>query len=312
MFDKNPLSLLQEDLARAISDWLEANEDLIICLDANEDVRTGQLTSMLRAHGLADLILSKHKDLSPPATQARNQHDIPIDAIFTTLDITEDIKCGYTPFGEGLPGDHRQLWADIPFEVIFGYNPPNINSINAPRLLVQDPRCRKKYHDFVLEGFADHNIVERSNGLREKVKAKAPTHEIKSLHHAILVDSYRIRRRAAKKCRKKKKGAIPWSPQLQLLFDERELWTLITKKRKKVRMNNQQIRRLMAKCNNSDAFQVTLEEAQKRRDMAHKAFQEGKKQAPLWRRNHLEQLAQAIALDKGTESQQELKNLKKE
>jgi hypothetical protein len=279
MFDKTPLSLLQDDLEQAISQWLGANEDLIICLDANEDVRSGKLTSMLRAQGLVDLILSRHKDLSPPATHARNQQDTPIDAIFTTLDVTADIKCGYTPFGMGLPGDHRQLWADIPFEVIFGYNPPNINSINAPRLLVQDPRCRKKYHDHVLAGFADHNIMQRTSLLREKVKSKAPVPEIKAIHHAILVDSYRIRRRAAKKCRRKRKGAIPWSPELQLLFDIRQLWTLIVKKKKRVRMSSKQIRRLMAQCNNTDAFQVTLEEAQTRRDLAHANFMEGKKQA---------------------------------
>ena len=47
-------------------------------------------------------------------------------------------------------------------------------------------------------------------------------------------------------------------------------------------MSSKKIRRLMAKCNNVDAFQVTLEEAQRRRDAAHKAFLEGKKQAPLW------------------------------
>jgi hypothetical protein len=306
-----PHSLLQEDLSQAIESWIAQSEDLVICLDANQDVRTGALSQMFATHGLHDIILTKHlSQASPPATHAMNQQAKPIDAIFTTLDLTSDIRCGYMPFGDGLPGDHRLLWVDLPFQIMLGHNPPHLNSINAPRLVVQDPRCRQRYHRYVLNGFSDHQVFAKSRQLRSMVAQKAPVEDIKKVHHEILVTSYSIRRKAAKKCRKKRKGAIPWSPQLQKLFDERKLWTLIIKKLKRVRTSSRKLRRLMVKVGNSDAFQISLEEAQSRRNQAHKAFKEGRKQAPHWRKNHLEQLAQALAQEKGTRVAQELKNLK--
>jgi len=100
--------------------WIEAGEHLIIGLDANEDVRSGELTSMLRLCGLHNMVHTKHPKLKSVPTFERSDKDTPIDAIMTTFPESNAIRCGYLAFGEGLPGDHRTLWADIPFSIIFG------------------------------------------------------------------------------------------------------------------------------------------------------------------------------------------------
>jgi len=51
---------LIEDLRKAVKQGIEDGEHLITGMDANEDVRTGKLTKMLREQGLHDAILSKH------------------------------------------------------------------------------------------------------------------------------------------------------------------------------------------------------------------------------------------------------------
>ena len=256
--------MLREDLRQAIDTWLENEEEIVVCVDANEDVRTGPFATMMKDMGLQDIIISRHKHMSPPpATHARNEHDTPIDAIYSTIDIPEDtdIKCGFLAFGDGLPGDHRCLWVDFPYQIIFGYNPPHLAGVNVPRLIVQDPRARRHYHREVISAYTDENIFDKATELRRLVSQREQHDKIQALHKELLIATRRIRLRAAKICRKKKTGAIPWSPEFQKLMDTRTLWTLVVKKKKRVRMSSRKIRRLMKITGIPDAFQVSLDEA---------------------------------------------------
>ena len=309
ILDKDPLEVLRDDLKIAITSWLEDQEDLVICLDANEDVRSGPLTTMLRQLGLQDIILTKHMPGGPPpATQAMNQQDKPIDAIFTTMDPSA-VKCGYSAFGEGLPGDHRTLWVDFPFTTIFGNNPPNLNRVYAPRLNVQDPRVVKKYCKEVTHAYQDNGVAELGRKLREETANKDV--ELAQETHQILEPLvYRLRMEVGSCIRKKKMGAIPWSPEMQKHFDARNLWTLVVKKKKRVRMSTRKIRRLMKKCFNKDAFDIDLATAQQRRNNAHKAFVEAKKKAPNMRKSHLQGLAEALARKNKTDPEKEKQNLR--
>jgi len=55
---RTPRDALIEDLRKAVKQWIEDGEHLIIGMDANEDVRTGKLTKMLREQGLHNAIIS--------------------------------------------------------------------------------------------------------------------------------------------------------------------------------------------------------------------------------------------------------------
>ena len=308
IFDKDPLQLLREDLRTAINSWLGDQEDLVICLDANEDVRNGPLTSLLRDLGLQDIILAKHMASNPPpATQARNRSAVPIDAIFTTMNPLA-VKSGYSAFGDGIPGDHRMLWVDFPFTTIFGNNPPHLNRIFAPRFNVKDPRVVKTYCKEVTHAYLNYGVPELGRLLREQTAAKEiiPAQET---HLKLDKLVHTIRMEVADRVRKKKMGAVPWSPEMQTYFDERKLWTLVVKYRKKVRLSSRKIRRLMKKVKNRDALQIDAETAQLRRNEAHKAFLVAKKKAPNMRRSHLQGMAEALARKNHTDPEKELKSL---
>ena len=56
-----------------ILNWLYDGEQIIIPMDANEDVPEGDTHNMFRSLGLRKLILQLHSTLSPPSTHHRNQ-----------------------------------------------------------------------------------------------------------------------------------------------------------------------------------------------------------------------------------------------
>jgi hypothetical protein len=63
---------------------MDEGDQLIIGIDANEDVRTGATAEFFQTLGLRDAILDKHSQSSPPATHNRNNQRQPSDGLFVT------------------------------------------------------------------------------------------------------------------------------------------------------------------------------------------------------------------------------------
>jgi hypothetical protein len=122
--DREPRQAFLEDFHSALTSWTNNGEQVVICMDANEDVREGEVASMFRSVGFEEQITSTHgTNEPPPATHDSNTKSIPIDGIWTNFG-HGTFRCGYLGFGEGLPGDHRTAWIDIPLSDVFGYTPP--------------------------------------------------------------------------------------------------------------------------------------------------------------------------------------------
>ena len=163
---RTPREALCDNFRKAVLSWIEAGEHLVIGMDANEDVRSGPLTTMLRSCGLHNAIHSRHPSTRSISTFERNDSDTPIDAIMTTLPPHPSMRCGYLAYGEGFPGDHRTLWIDIPYTSIFGNNEPHLNRIYANPFTIQDPRVRKKYNDKVVKAYHAQGVVELAHSVR--------------------------------------------------------------------------------------------------------------------------------------------------
>jgi len=78
----------------------------------------------------------------------------------TTLDTNDSIQAGYLAFDEGTPGDHRTLWMDTPFKLIFGNNPPHTQGVDATPVAVKDPRVRGAYNKRVMKAYIKYEILE--------------------------------------------------------------------------------------------------------------------------------------------------------
>ena len=218
---REPHQAWLEDFERDISAWTDNNEKVIIQLDANSDVRHGTLAIMLRSLGFEEQITFRHGTITPPpGTHISNTRGTPIDGIWTNFNHGE-LRCGYTGFATGLPGDHRTAWIDIPLKELLGYNPPDLHRVFPPDLTTRDPRIRKKYNKEVKAKMAPKCIEQKVRELRRKVqecvdnKTEPPfsLEEINELHREINNTRRDVSWEVAKKLRKKHTGACPFPPR---------------------------------------------------------------------------------------------------
>jgi hypothetical protein len=86
-FDVNPREAFIVDFEQQANKWQEEGDLLVVCLDANEDVREGPVSDMFERLGLQEVILTRHYNYSPPATYNRNTQQVPIDGIFISSEL---------------------------------------------------------------------------------------------------------------------------------------------------------------------------------------------------------------------------------
>ena len=106
-------------------------------------------------------------------------------------------------------------------------------------------------------------------------------------------------------------GGVPWSAEIQLLRDKIELWEMLVRRKKKVKISVKRIRRFLKKVPIRDAFTCSLKEAICHRDEAYLEYKTAKSKAPEMRAKFQESLAIAIAVKKGTDVDTESNNLKR-
>jgi hypothetical protein len=143
----NPREAIYEDLFDAITSWKALGDHIIVGIDANEDVRTGQTKDLFRSLDMHESILRAHADKSPPATCDKNTNREPIDGIFVTSGIRV-IAGGYAAFNEGCPSDHRYLWIDVSYNDAFGMDSPSLVS-PVRRFNTRHPKNVQKYNQQV-------------------------------------------------------------------------------------------------------------------------------------------------------------------
>ena len=103
-----PRTAIYEDLFMECTEWMDEGDQLIIGIDANEDVCTGATAEFFQTLGMREAILDKHNQLSPPATHNRNNQRQPIDGLFVTP--------------EGWQPNTPPLGLDVPLTTVF-YGP---------------------------------------------------------------------------------------------------------------------------------------------------------------------------------------------
>ena len=108
-----PREAIYEDLDKYVEKWTERGESIIIMLDANEDVRTGDTAKWMKKWKLKEAIMSLHGNNAPPTyTGGSSGGQDPIDGIFVSEDIIVE-AAGYLAAGQLGFGDHRCLWIQI-------------------------------------------------------------------------------------------------------------------------------------------------------------------------------------------------------
>jgi hypothetical protein len=126
-------------------------------LDANGDIREGEVNQMFAATGMRKVLLEYNSELPPTS-----------DGIFAT-----PLIClqggGYFAFGDGPGPDHRCMWLDLTYQTAFGHESPAMGQRAARRLTCQDPQICRKYSELYHPFVQQHRLDMRSYHLQAAI-----------------------------------------------------------------------------------------------------------------------------------------------
>jgi len=204
--NKDPIEAMREDLVKTLKQAIDEGDHVVLMIDANECVITGKYAAALREIGMHEFLTRRHGTDGPPTSPGTQA----IDGAWSTLAIQEDARGGYLSKEETPSDTHCGLWMDLYVNRCFGNKlSPAPHRVRA--LQPKDPRVRDKYNQVYKAYLVEHDVLQRAKRLRQVATEGTATDEdcwewewidyikVKAAHHA------------AKKCRKKKMGAIPFS-----------------------------------------------------------------------------------------------------
>jgi hypothetical protein len=120
-----PRDLFKAHLLEELETWISQGDQLILMIDANEDIRNFQRA--FQPIGLREALLHRHGQNAPATFNGGSD---PIDGIFVSPSI-EILLGGYFEFGFCPHTDHRGLWIDIHYNMAFGHVMPPIITAQA-------------------------------------------------------------------------------------------------------------------------------------------------------------------------------------
>jgi hypothetical protein len=290
------------------TEWMDEGDQLIIGIDANEDVRTRATAEFFQTLGLRDAILDKHSQLSPPATHNRSNQRQPIDGLFVTPGL-QAVAARYSAFGAGCPSEHRVLWADFTYTDAFGLSSTPLVSPGAGRLNTKNPRLVEKYVQQLQKQLVHSGLAKRLFSLELCATQQGWSTSLQDDYDDIQAAHLKLRRQVKLKLRKLCMGGIPWPPKLQGFRNAIELWSMILGKRKGIKVSNTRFCRFMAKTGIWNAFLADKVGAEMNVKTAHRLYRAAKQDASVWRDEFLHSLATHTAKKNGTSCDHELKQL---
>jgi hypothetical protein len=153
------------DLLEAVTEWQQAGDQLVIMIDANENVSFSNFADKMKEAGLIDIVMTRHPN--GPATYLGGS--APIDGIFVTTTL-QHCRCGYV----NVESDHYGVWIDIPYRIAWGQEEFTIVKPQARRLKCEDPRIVDRFVQELERQCVEANIAERVEQLYLSTEQRQP------------------------------------------------------------------------------------------------------------------------------------------
>ena len=150
-----PRQIWLDDMAFLIKQFQEAQHQIILMADINENVKDTKIAQWAKKLGIREIV-SRSTDKHVPTQQKGRD---PIDGIFMSFSLTP-VAMGYFPFGV-FQSDHRALWVDLSYDSVFGFKLPDIEPSNRRRLQNDIPYVRESWKRHYKNFLHQHNLVSR-------------------------------------------------------------------------------------------------------------------------------------------------------
>ena len=168
------------DLIAFIEECKKKGDEIILCLDANEEIQEGKkktantITQLVKDNALvcANKFLG-HKSGTSQSSGKQIDHILVTPGILPSL-----IRGGFRPYAEGITSDHRALFIDFDAEILFGKGTGDLDMSKIRNLDTKYPARTEKYVKDVLDKFQKHNIfstLEKITKMAQSREEWSPT-----------------------------------------------------------------------------------------------------------------------------------------
>ena len=150
------------DLMKCIKEWQTSNDEVLVSMDVNEQIGDSAhgLTLLMRECKLIDLFHHHHGTF--PAFETFDLGSKRLDYIIGSASLLPfTTRCGYLPFYQGIPSDHRGMFIDLSLELIDGLT--QLEKTPTRHLHSAFQKDVFKYKHAVHEAFLFHDIANRAN-----------------------------------------------------------------------------------------------------------------------------------------------------
>lgn len=280
---RNPDDILLSDLLEQFRLWRGEGHEVILSLDANQDVYDGYLAQKL-SDGPYNMccLLQQATGAKVPNSHFRGKR--PITTIFGSTGLTVGDGMVY-PHWYGV-GDHRVFVVEVSASSMFGGVYPSIGSPKARTLNCKIERCRKQYNR-VLKSLCDrhkmHEKLLRIKVLDDSVSAA----EYQLLHNRWDNELGDFMASAEEECTKFQSSLIEYSPTVGLWLKRRTILKWILRWHDGQVPDDRNLKRAAARNGIEDPLTSSREDIEARLVACIGHLMELRKIAPELRRKHM-------------------------
>lgn len=289
----SPEELWYCDLSSLIKEKIEIGHEVLVAGDFNDDLNNAhsRTRTFMEDIGMRELLLDTYG--TGPPTHIRGSTTI--DGIFATqrIHMTQGL---YVPF-ESSPSDHRWITIDILESSLIGS--PRIDRV--PPLLRKTtskiPSVQTTFQKLIDQKVAKHQLHSKILSVYDIAKKGGIfTNELAKKYESIEATMQKIIKYADKRCRKARRGAVPFSPYQKKLMGQiiilKQIKLRFLLKGKPTRPRSRRIGRLVRKYSYTGKTKFTdLREIQSALDKAVKQYNDFKPRAQDQRWTYLESIA---------------------
>jgi len=295
MFDEDFIDELRENMSTS---------NLIVMLDANDDIRMGEFNKKIINIGMMNSITSRSSIPMPPTHHRGSK---PISCIYHSKGVKVS-RSGILPVGIGVGGDHRNMYVDYDTVSFLGNPMYMIKPPQMRRLQLQDSRIYKKFITSLKQHLMTNNILGKAESLLQN-STYPPNMKMLQEMEGIDEQVGRGIVSALKRCRKIKTGHIPYSALFNTIQKEQRLWLMVYKRKLGQKVSSTTIKRLAKRCKYERPLSYTMKEVLDKKKLAEERYQKLIPYAPDERTRFLEELAAHNAAAEKTTQQKVLKRI---
>jgi len=230
----NPRQQFVTNLINQIKQWHQQNKEILISMDANEDVDDpkSKISCIFTKTDLVDLHHYHHPATQKPATHQRGSH--PIDMMIrTTLFAAALTAAWMLPFGNPplIKGNHQLLGADFHLGILFGSSPSYLETSVLRGINSHHEQHILQFCQHMITKCNEHQLDERTKALfNNRYLDETAIAELENIDQTLT----KILTMADKKlC---PISSVPWSPEVQQAYLLHQFWTL-TRMAKRTKQN---------------------------------------------------------------------------